>query len=153
MDAARERFAALGCSVLVVSQAKPEVLSLYLARQSWHVPVVCDPDRSAYAAFGLERTDWLTFFRPRVLWGYLRGMLRGYRVRRPYSGEDVLQLGGDFILNPRREVAFAYASADPTDRPTVEQLLAAIRSLVSPAPMAVDPPPDPPNVDGPGGRA
>jgi peroxiredoxin len=128
VDAARDEFAARGCSVLVVSQAKPEVLARYLARQKWNVPVVCDPERAAYAAFGLERTGWLTFFKPRVLWGYLRGVLKGYRVKKPYAGEDVLQLGGDFILTRERKVVFAYPSADPTDRPGVSDLLAAIRS-------------------------
>lgn len=134
MDAARGRLAAAGCSVLVVCQAKPEILRLYLARQNWHVPIVCDPERAAYRAFGLERTGWLTFFRPKVLWGYFRGMLRGYRARRPYAGEDVLQLGGDFILSPNGTVVATFPSADPTDRPTIDRLLEAARgrSGVSP---------------------
>jgi hypothetical protein len=128
VDAARDEFAAAGCSVVVVSQAKPEVLALYLSRRSWGVPVVCDPDRTAYRAFGLERTSWLTFFRPKVLWGYLRGMLRGYGVKMPYAGEDVLQLGGDFVLDRLRRVVFAHPSATPTDRPAVSALLGAVRS-------------------------
>jgi peroxiredoxin len=126
VDAARDRFAAAGCSVLVVSQAKPELLARYLARHPWHVPMVADPERAAYRAFGLERTSWLTFFRPRVLWGYFRGILRGYGVKKPYAGEDVLQLGGDFVLDRRGRVVFAYPSANPTDRPTVAALLAAV---------------------------
>lgn len=126
MDAARDDLAAKGCSVLVVAQAKPEVLSLYLSRQTWHVPIVSDPDRIAYRAFGLKRTGWLTFFKPGVLWKYFRGMIRGHRVRKPYAGEDVLQLGGDFILDKRGRVVFAYPSANPTDRPT----LAAIRQAL-----------------------
>jgi hypothetical protein len=128
VDAARDEFAARACSVLVVTQAKPEVLALYLSRSQWAVPIVCDPDRAAYTAFGLERTGWLTFFKPRVLWGYVRGMFKGYRVKKPYAGEDVLQLGGDFILTRERRLAFAYPSADPTDRPPVADLLAALPS-------------------------
>jgi hypothetical protein len=126
VDAGREQFAAAGCSVLVVCQAKPEVLSRYLARLVWHVPIVSDPDRAGYAAFGLERTGWLTFLRPRVLLGYLRGILRGHGLKVPYAGEDVLQLGGDFVLDRARVVRFSYRSADPTDRPTVPALFAAI---------------------------
>jgi hypothetical protein len=126
VDAARDQLAAAGCSVLVVCQAKPEVLSLYLSRQSWTVPVVCDPDRAAYRAFGLERTRWRTFLRPQVLWGYLRGMLRGYAPKMPYAGEDVLQLGGDFVLDRAGRVVFAHACAEPTDRPTLAQILGAV---------------------------
>ena len=132
MDAARDELAAAGCSVLVVAQAKPEVLALYLARQTWHVPIVSDPDRIAYKAFGLERTGWLIFFRPGVLWKYIRGMFRGYGVKKPYAGEDVLQLGGDFILDKLGRVVFAYPSANPTDRPT----LSAIREALPPLPLA-----------------
>jgi hypothetical protein len=142
VDAARDELAAAGCSVLVVSQAKPEVLSRYVSRQGWHVPIVCDPDRTAYRAFGLERTSWGTFFRPRVLWGYLRGMFRGYRVKMPYAGEDVLQLGGDFLLDRLGHVVFAYPSADPTDRPVVTAILDAIRQRTPP-----------PAVDSEAGRA
>ena len=102
------------------------MLTRYLARHGWHVPVVCDPSRAAYRAFGLERTGWLTFFRPRVLAKYMRGMFRGHGVKTPYEGEDVLQLGGDFVLDRLRRVVFAYPSADPTDRPAVAALLSAV---------------------------
>ncbi len=129
MAAAREEFAARGSSVLVVSQAQPEVLAQYVARQRWDVPIVSDPQRAAYRAFGLERTHWLAFFRPRVLWRYLREMRKGYRVRMPAAGEDVLQLGGDFLLSPDRKVTFAYPSADPTDRPSVAELMRALLSV------------------------
>ena len=144
MDAARDPFAAKGCSVLVVSQATPEVLNLYLSRFRWKVPVVCDPGRVAYAAFGLERTTWLTFFAPRVRWGYFRGMWKGQRVRKPYAGEDLLQLGGDFILSRAGRVIFTYASADPTDRPAVADLLAAVPSVT---PIPCERPPDADRVD------
>ncbi|QEG31991.1 hypothetical protein GobsT_68400 [Gemmata obscuriglobus] len=146
METARDRLAARGCSVLVVAQAEPEVLKRYLSRQARSVPIVCDPTRGAYAAFGLGRTTWLTFFKPAVLWGYFRGMLRGYGVKKPYVGEDVLQLGGDFILSRDRHVIFAHRSADPTDRPAVADLIAALPSV---PPIPHDRPPDAPRVDGP----
>jgi hypothetical protein len=126
VDAARDRLAAAGCSVLIVAQAGPELIARYVARYGWLVPIVADPDRDAYGAFGLERTSWLTFLRPRVIWGYLRGMLRGYGVKRPNREEDILQLGGDFILDREARVVFAYPSADPTDRPTISAILDAL---------------------------
>ena len=73
------------------------MLSLYTSRVKWVVSLVCDPERAAYAAFGLDRTNRRAFFKPRVLWSYFRGMFKGYRVKWPYAGEDLLQLGGDFI--------------------------------------------------------
>jgi len=134
VDAAREKLAAAECSILVVAQAKPEVLSRYLSRWDWQVPIVSDMDRAAYRAFGLERAAWSTFLRPKVLWGYLHGMVRGYGFKTPYQGEDTLQLGGDFVLDRLGRVLFAYPSADPTDRPRLASILEALRSRVSGSP-------------------
>jgi hypothetical protein len=149
VDAARDEFAAAGCSVLVVSQSKPESLALYVPRQGWHVPVVGDPDRATYRAFGLEQAGILSFFKPGVMWKYARDMLRGYRPKANYRGEDVLQLGGDFVLDRNRRVVFAHPSADPTDRPSTRALLDAFRRLPSAAPINEKPPADPPHVDAP----
>ena len=129
MDAARDEFAAANCSVLVVTRARPEVLTQYLARHPRGVPIVSDPDATAYSAFHLKRIGWLSFLRPRVVFGYLVKILRGYLVRMPYPGEDVRQLGGDFVLNRRREVVFAFASSDPTARPKIPDLLRSLPVL------------------------
>jgi hypothetical protein len=148
--AARDAFAARGCSVLVVAQARPEFLAHYLTRRTYGVAFASDPGRVAYRAFGLERAPFGTFLRPRVLLGYLAGMLRGYAPHKPYEGEDVFQLGGDFILDNTGRIEFAYRSRDPADRPAVARLLAA---LPSPPPMTGNPGPDARRVDSPPGGA
>lgn len=143
MDAARERLAARGCSVLVVCHAKPETLAKYLAKRSWHVPIVSDPERAVYSAFTLKRTGWLTFLRPDVMLGYMWGMLRGYLARVPYAGEDVLQLGGDFILDRDRKIVYTYTQSKPTGRPSPRKLLATLERIhPSPPPMSPERPPD-----------
>jgi hypothetical protein len=115
-------------SVLVVVQAVPAQLATWLARNPQPFPVVSDPGRTAYQSFGLGRVGWLHFFRPAVLWGYLRLLSRGGRVRKPYPGEDLLQLGGDFLLDHRRRVVFAHPSRSATDRPTMDDVLVAVGS-------------------------
>jgi peroxiredoxin len=126
VSANADRLRRAGGEILVVTQATPELLRPFLARHPQPVPVVGDPERAAYRAFGLERATWLTFFRPKVLWGYVRLMLRGVRVRTPYAGEDVRQLGGDFLLDRSGRVVRAWTSADPTERPDVPELMAAL---------------------------
>lgn len=148
MATARDRFAERGCSVLVVAQAKPDILSRFVSTQPAGIAFASDPERDAYRAFGLERTRWQTFFRPRVLLGYLRGLLRGHRVKMPVGGEDLLQLGGDFLLDRGGAVIYSYRSAEPTDRPTIDALLAP---LSSPTPMGGNPGPDARKVDSPPG--
>ncbi|MEO2088926.1 MAG: peroxiredoxin-like family protein [Gemmataceae bacterium] len=122
------RFRNAGCEILIVTQASPPLLRLFLNGNPQPFPVVGDPDRVAYRAFGLERTSWLTFFKPGVIWGYLRLMLRGVGVKRSNPEEDVRQLGGDFLLDQSGEVVWKFTSADPTARPGVEEVLRALET-------------------------
>lgn len=126
-----EEFRKLDAEVAVVSQARPEILALFLREQPLPFPVVADPERAAYRAFGLERTSWGRVLRPGVVLRFLRLLFRGWRPRRVRQGEDVLQLGGDFLLDAAGRLAYAYRSTEPTDRPTVEALLGAVRDLAA----------------------
>ncbi len=62
-----------------------------------------------------------------VLGRYLGLLLRGWLPRKPCKNEDLLQLGGDFVLDAARRLVYAHPSAEPTDRPTIEELLQAVR--------------------------
>jgi len=77
-------------------------------------------------AFDLERASWREILRSRVMWGYLRLMVRGWAPQRGNKGEDVLQLGGDFVLDEARRLVYAHRSAEPTDRPPVAELIQAV---------------------------
>ena len=94
------------------------------------VPVLCDPNREAYRAFKLGRTSWLRMLNPLVLGRYLGIMLRGRKPLKPDEGDDLMQLGGDFVLDGERRLVFAYASKDATDRPSVESLVQAVKAAV-----------------------
>jgi hypothetical protein len=119
-----------GADVLVVTQSRPEEASA----ASLPLPTVCDPDRAAYRYFGLDRGRWSMFFRWNVLARYLRLIFTGWRPRRVEAGEDLLQLGGDFILSADRRLLYAHRSNDPADRPAAADLVAQIERLTrSPA--------------------
>jgi len=125
-----EEIQRLGGEVFVICFAQPALLVLYERDQALPFSIVADPSLAAYKAFGLERTSWLGLFRARVIGGYLRLMLRGWMPQRGNKGEDVLQLGGDFVLDERRRLIYAHRSTEPTDRPPVAELLRALRLLL-----------------------
>lgn len=69
------------------------------------------------------------FFRGSVLIRYLRLIFTGWRPHGGEAGEDMLQLGGDFILSPDRRLLYAHRSNDPADRPTANELFNQIQQL------------------------
>jgi hypothetical protein len=121
----------LGGEALLITQARPEFLAMFLREQPLPFPAVTDPSRAVYRVFGLTRTSWLAMLHPKLWLRYLRLMVRGQRLRRPYEGEDVRQLAGDFVIDAKGRLAYAYRSADPTDRPALPELLRAVGAAVT----------------------
>jgi len=122
-------FHALGIGVVAIAMSQPAVIVRYLAERALPFPVFADPERQAYAAFGLGRTSWGRMIRPGIGWRFAKAVLRGGKIRGVAKGEDPLQTGGDFLFGPDRRLTWWYTSPDPTDRPAVNQLLDAANAL------------------------
>jgi hypothetical protein len=69
------------------------------------------------------------FFRGSVLIRYLRLIFSGWFPHHGETGEDMLQLGGDFILSSDRRLVYAHRSIDPADRPTAKELADKVHAL------------------------
>jgi hypothetical protein len=106
--------------------SRPEGLARYLVERPLPFPVLADPDRRAYEAFGLGRTSWARLIRPGIGWRYIKAVAAGGRIRRVPEGEDPLQTGGDFLIGPGRRLLWGLTTPDPTDRPGLDQLYAEI---------------------------
>lgn len=117
----------LGAEVLVISFTPPAQVAVYLQRNPLPFPVVSDPELKAYQAFGLGRTTFGAIIRLQVIGRFLKLILRGWLPRGPDEGQDPFQLGGDFLIDGQARLVYAHPSADPTDRPGQEELLAALR--------------------------
>ncbi len=113
--------------MLVVSFARPDKVAAFLEKYPQPFPVVCDPTLAAYREFSLQKTSWLSFFRPDVTGRFLKIMLRGQKPAKPDPHDDLLQLGGDFVLDRDRRLIYSHPSGEATDRPRGEELLAALR--------------------------
>src|SRR4051812_9806979 len=89
-------------------------------------PGLLHRERVAYPRYGLGRaplTDVLTLG---WLPGYLRKLLRGDPLKRP--GLDVLQLGGDFVIDVDGSVLLAHPSEHFEDREPATALVRAMES-------------------------
>ncbi|MGH2632630.1 MAG: SelL-related redox protein [Tepidiformaceae bacterium] len=123
----RELLAALDTEVLVVSFESMERIGWYLTDADSPWPVVSDPRRRIYHAYGLGRagvaSDW---FSPRTATGLVSRVFQG-------SGErfhaDAHQTGGDFLIDADGILRYAYRCRGSIDRPPVDELLLELRRL------------------------
>ncbi len=77
-----------------------------------------------YFAFGLGKG---MVIRSRTLLAAARLVWRAKRLYRPIG--DIMQVGGDFIVDSAGLVRYAHSSEDPTDRPEAAELLRLITEL------------------------
>lgn len=103
-------------------------LDRYLGQHGLPFPVLIDRDRDLYRAYGLGRGSWHRVWGARAARRYLdivrRDGIGG--LRRPT--EDTLQLGGDFVIAPDGTLAWGFWSDGPDDRPSVDDLIAAVQA-------------------------
>jgi hypothetical protein len=114
-----------------VSFAPPPALA-YLERElALPFPVLTDPTRQMHRAFGLGRASLRRVVgHPRVWLGFVMAVARGRRPRRS-EGEDVLQLGGDALLDGDLRLRWIHRNRGPEDHPSIEALAAAIDGLAA----------------------
>ena len=113
-------------AVLVVIAAEPmEALAKVAAEEKWSGPVLADPGRGVYLAYGLTRLLWYRVFTPKAALLYLGFILRGRFPGKP--GQDALQQGGDFVVDGQGTLRFVSATQRSHDRPPVDQIIGAIR--------------------------
>jgi len=125
VQAHRLEFERRAVSLVVVSFAEPAKLVYYQEQHQWPFPVLADPHRAAYHAFTLKRLSLLRVFSPATLKLYWK-LLRSGHHREDYGKEDIYQAGGDFLVNREGQILFAHRSQDPTDRPSLRNLLDAV---------------------------
>ncbi|MFK7919164.1 MAG: AhpC/TSA family protein [Ilumatobacter sp.] len=116
---------------VLVTFATPERLDEYQQRRDLAMPILIDPDRSAYSSYGLPRGSIS------AVWG-LATLTRYWHILRPsgpgsasdYAAatEDTRQLGGDMVIASNGTLVWGHWSTGPADRPAVDDLIDALRT-------------------------
>jgi hypothetical protein len=119
-----QEFEALKTHIVVVSFSQPEQARIWLDETNVPFTLLLDPERKAYRAYGLEYS-LLRSWGLNVWLQYARLLFKG-RKWRGIQG-DSGQLGGDIIVDSTGRILLAFRSHDPTDRPDIQSLLAALR--------------------------
>lgn len=86
-------------------------------------PLLIDETREVYRAYGMLAGDLWNVWGPPAWWAYLKEFARGRLPRKPHA--DVMQLGGDVLIDPAGIVRVHHIGKGPADRPSVRTLLRA----------------------------
>lgn len=119
-----EEFRRRGAEIVVITQGDASQAETF--RQSHDIPFPClaDPQRRAYAAYGLSRGSVLQILGPRVWWRGIQAARKGFGLGKPVG--DPRQMPGVFIVNREGKICFAYRSRDASDNPPNDLLLASL---------------------------
>ena len=121
----KQKLDELGLQVLIITFEEAAVAAAYKRDLHLPWPLLLDPTRHHFAAYGMDRGSLWKVMGPANWWFYLRLLLLGRRVRRPTG--DVYQLGGNVLIDPAGVVRLHHITTTSTDRPAVENLLDTIR--------------------------
>jgi alkyl-hydroperoxide reductase/thiol specific antioxidant family protein len=113
-------------TLMVLAPEPVDQLAGLARREGWAGPVLADPERLAYRAFGLARLPWHRVFTIKTAVMYLGFFLRGRAPGQP--GQDVMQQGGDFTVDGDGIIRFAHAGRSSGDRPSVDHLIRSLRA-------------------------
>lgn len=124
-----EEIRAADGNVIAVGFGPVELLRGLHSELELPFPLLVDPDRRAYEAFGLTKGSFWSVYGPRTLLRYASLLLRGRRLRKTEA--DPYQLGGDFVIDGEGVIRYAHRSRDPADRPSVDELVFELTNLQS----------------------
>lgn len=128
-----DAYLSAGANVAVVGMGEPARAARYAEEQGIRCPVLCDPDRTVYRAYGLLQGDT-----PHVLFDAPDEFLR----REPAAGaslqesrhgtpralvDDPWQLPGDFVVGSDGALRLTYRAQYCEDYPDPRVAIAAIR--------------------------
>jgi hypothetical protein len=105
-----EEIRSFGGEVLVISFGAPALVRLHVEATRPPFPIIADPSRDCYRAFGLERMPWARMLRLGFIGRCLKLVGRGWLPQMRYKGDDAFQLGGDFILDADRRLVLGHRS-------------------------------------------
>jgi peroxiredoxin len=127
LHSAKERIDGAGFQVILVGLEGPEHAEKFRKEFAPSLPVICDPEKQLYRAYGLGRTTVSGIASPGILLRGLRTMAQGHTPGIP--GGDVFQMPGVFMIDREGNIRYSYYSKDVSDHPSIEELL-ALKSLL-----------------------
>ena len=113
-------------NVVLVTFTDPDNLDGYASRHDLTFPVLTDPTRTAYRAYGFGRGSIGRVWGLRAARRYVELLAAGRWRDLRAPTEDTLQLGGDIVIDADGLLRWGFWGAGPDDRPSVDDLIDAV---------------------------
>ena len=91
-------------------------------------PVVCDPDRRLFGAYGLKRMNLFQLASPSLMLKGVKALSQGHTMGLPRG--DVYQLPGVFIIDRKGRIRYSHIGRDPADHPAAEEIVSAVNKMM-----------------------
>jgi len=131
LHTARPELEARGLTLAIVTQGTPEEAKRFCADRAPGATCLADPERKAYAAYGLGRgTAYQTLLSPRI-WTSNRRLkqTKGFSPEPAPKGQDTFVMSGTFIIGTDGRVRLPYYYEDIADHPPVELMLKGVMGM------------------------
>ncbi len=112
---------------MVVGLGTPAHTAEFRAEMQAPFPILCDPKKNGYKAYGLEKLSVLREIgsRENRSLGQSRSGEYGVKVS---LDQDMAQLGGSFVLDTDGTILYAHRAAVTSENKPTAQVLAAVAS-------------------------
>jgi peroxiredoxin len=128
---------AQGLTIVVITQAAPDQARKYLEQRAPGLTGLADPERKAYAAFGLGHGSLSqTVFSPKI-WQSNNDLAKrkGFHAELPPAGQDAMLMSGVFVIGTDGRIRLPYYYDHIADHPSVDLLLQGVLSTNWDAPF------------------
>jgi len=120
-----------GLALAVVTQAPPDSARIFCDQYAPGVLCLADPNRKAYAAYGLGRGNLRQTLLSGQVWrsNARLNRRRGWKTEVPPAGQDPMLMSGTFIIGTDGRIRLPYYYDNIADHPSVDLLLRGVMGM------------------------
>ncbi len=125
-----DRYTAAGLEIVAIGMGSPRRTAAFRRELRLPFPILADPRRASYSAYGLLKMSLRREASIASAMHFARNVARHGGAREP--DQNMLQLGGIFVVDPQGIVRYAFRSARAHEYPTTEKLIRVASHLPTP---------------------
>src|SRR5919109_2918932 len=135
----QERIQGVGASIGLIGHGDPVEARAFVAAKRLPFPLLLDPDRGTYRAYGLIQGKAMQVLSPRLALPWVRAELSAETRQRGLKGGSFLQMPGTFVIDTggivrarAGTIPMAHRNRHFADAPSIDRLLEALLPAGSP---------------------